>query len=86
MAIRRCGRLRQALMNLLWQRHPKFCQAWRSRAGHAVAAGVAPESSSKFTVRDTGIGIAAEQLRRVFSAFEQADTSSARVYGGNDLV
>ncbi len=36
-------------------------------------------------VTDTGIGIPADQLEKVFEGFEQADASSARQYGGTGL-
>ena len=38
-----------------------------------------------FEVIDTGIGIGADALRRLFSAFEQADNSTTRKYGGTGL-
>ena len=39
----------------------------------------------RFEVRDTGIGIAPEVIPRLFSAFEQADSSTTRKYGGTGL-
>ncbi len=39
----------------------------------------------RFEVEDTGIGIAPEVLPRLFSAFEQADNSTTRKYGGTGL-
>lgn len=39
----------------------------------------------RFEVEDTGIGISPEVIRRLFSAFEQADNSTTRKYGGTGL-
>ncbi len=39
----------------------------------------------KFIIKDTGIGLSSEQVKGLFSAFSQADSSVTRKYGGTGL-
>ncbi len=43
------------------------------------------ESTYRFTVQDTGVGIAPEQAKKLFTPFTQANASVARLYGGTGL-
>jgi PAS domain S-box-containing protein len=77
-------RLRQALGNLLTNA-VKFTDA-----GEVVLAVTAEEGSDdlrtlRFSVRDTGIGIPAERMHRLFESFSQVDASTTRRYGGTGL-
>jgi PAS domain S-box-containing protein len=77
-------RLRQALLNYLGNA-VKFTE----EGGVVLQAKVLEEDEYdllvRFEVVDTGIGITADQLPRLFQSFEQADASTTRKYGGTGL-
>jgi PAS domain S-box-containing protein len=75
------ARLRQVLLNLIGNA-VKFTE--RGGIGVVVEPGD-HENEIRIEVRDTGIGINEEDLRRIFHDFEQADGSSTRKYGGTGL-
>jgi len=77
-------RLRQALFNYM-SNAIKFTE----QGSVSLHAGIVQEGTDglllRFEVTDTGIGIAPEKMSTLFRAFEQADTSTTRKYGGTGL-
>ena len=75
------ARLRQVLLNLIGNA-VKFTE--NGGVGVVVEPGD-HENEIRFEVRDTGVGIAQDDLQRIFRDFEQADSSSTRKFGGTGL-
>ena len=76
-------KIRQCLMNLIGNA-AKFTQ------GGTITLGTRREREAgadwvAFTVADTGIGLSAEQIGRLFERFVQADESTTRQFGGTGL-
>ena len=84
-AVGDASRLRQILLNLL-NNAVKFTEEGEV----AVEASASPTADPgkigyHLTVRDTGIGIPADRISRLFASFSQADVSTSRRYGGTGL-
>ncbi len=77
-------RIRQVLLNLLGNA-VKFTASGMVSASVETNGQQADGTRLRFTVRDTGIGITAQDQARLFTAFEQADGSTTRKYGGTGL-
>ncbi|MFJ7948546.1 HAMP domain-containing protein [Streptomyces sp. NPDC096354] len=85
------SRLRQVLRNLL-SNAVKFTERGSVELRIEPAAdGELPDPVHRggavvaFRVKDTGIGIAEQQLETIFGAFQQADGTTSRKYGGTGL-
>jgi two-component system, sensor histidine kinase and response regulator len=78
------GRLRQIFVNLVGN-----AIKFTAQGEIAVEARLESETDSEvclqFSVTDTGIGIPADKQETIFCAFEQADGSTTRNYGGTGL-
>ncbi len=77
-------RLQQALLNYA-NNAIKFTESGTITLRSFPVEETADHALIRFEVKDTGIGIAPEVAARLFSAFEQADTSTTRRYGGTGL-
>ncbi|KAI9698529.1 MAG: hypothetical protein M1836_004110 [Candelina mexicana] len=78
------GRLRQILTNLLTN-SIKFTSEGSVRLGARIQKETNEVIEVKFVVEDTGIGIEEEVRQRLFKPFSQADSSTARRFGGTGL-
>ena len=77
-------RIRQALLNLVGNA-VKFTHHGSIRLRVEAQNEDASGMQVRFEVEDSGVGVAPDVLPRLFSAFEQADNSSTRKFGGTGL-
>lgn len=77
-------RLHQVLGNLIGN-SLKFTEDGSVTIGARLDSETRDSATLTFWVRDTGIGIPAQQLAKLFQPFSQADASTARKYGGSGL-
>src|SRR5690606_18464810 len=76
--------LRQILVNLL-SNAIKFTDSGRVALQVVMPSSGEDNVRLRFSVRDTGIGIPAGSLAKIFDAFEQVDSGLARRHGGTGL-
>src|SRR5271156_4200990 len=77
-------RLRQVLLNLLGNAI-KFTETGKVSLKVEPDLDCSVPTALRFTVSDSGIGIADDKLARVFGRFTQADSSTTRRFGGSGL-
>ena len=78
------GRIRQILTNLLTN-SIKFTSEGHVRMTAKIVSDTSDTTTVEFGVEDTGIGIEEEVKKRLFKPFSQADSSTARRFGGTGL-
>ncbi|KAG5920609.1 hypothetical protein E4U42_006150 [Claviceps africana] len=77
-------RLHQVMGNLIGN-SLKFTEDGSVTIGARLESETNDTATLTFWVKDTGIGIPAQQLAKLFQPFSQADASTARKYGGSGL-
>ena len=77
-------RLRQAVLNYAGNAL-KFTTHGQITLAAQLVEEQGDELLIRFTVSDTGIGIDAERLARLFQSFTQSDVSTTRQFGGTGL-
>jgi signal transduction histidine kinase/DNA-binding response OmpR family regulator len=78
------GRLRQILINLT-NNAIKFTEKGEVVLRAALDKEDETHATVRFSVSDTGIGIARDHMDRLFKSFSQVDSSATRKYGGTGL-
>ena len=73
-------RVRQILVNLIAN-----ARRFTDRGGITLRIACPAANALEFSVIDTGIGMTAEQLARLFRPFKQAEASTSRHFGGTGL-
>lgn len=77
-------RLNQILMNLL-SNAIKFTERGYVKLKVSVLQRHADKVKLKYSIEDTGIGIPADRINKVFESFEQAEEDTVSKYGGTGL-
>ncbi len=77
-------RLKQILINLLGN-SSKFTEKGEIELKIETLSSQEDQTTIRFGVRDTGIGINPEKLLKIFEAFSQEDSSTTKKYGGTGL-
>ena len=77
-------RLRQALLNYAGNA-VKFTERGSITLRAVLLEHRSETIQARFEVQDTGIGLAAHKIAGLFHAFEQADASTTRMFGGTGL-
>jgi CheY-like chemotaxis protein len=83
-AVGDCGRVRQILLNLL-SNALKFTHQGGARVEARQLDSTGEFARIELRVCDTGIGIPADKVGRLFQPFTQVDASTSRNYGGTGL-
>jgi len=78
------GRLRQALVNL-GSNAVKFTSSGEVSIQVTLESETEDELTARFEVLDTGVGIPADKVGLIFTAFQQVDASTTRRFGGTGL-
>ncbi len=78
------ARLRQILVNIIGNAI-KFTPSGTIAISIDVVSNDGKDMVLKFSVKDSGIGIAPDKLKLIFDAFSQADSSTTRKFGGTGL-